>query len=200
MQNIGLVEMLRDLFLHKPRGFPNTDLLALYSLDSLYALVRGNVDAEIDSALNLLSLLANDIQLGRGRFGEDLYDDRQGYVTEAVPRLKQLLVQASASQNERVETILKIWSGLFEDAYNVDDEHNEETLDNQGRYARALLRHNVDSVLWALVANTPNPRLRKKSASILRYISHALNASLTMAMHDAAELGRRRMGLVYGRD
>lgn len=194
MQNIALVEMLRDLFVHKPRGFPNTDLLALYSLDSLYALVRSNVDAEIDSALNLLSLLANDFEHD---LFDNFYDSRQGYVAEAVPRLTQLLVQASDSQNVRKATILNIWKGLLAETHDVDD---EETLDKQGRYARALLRHSVDSVLWQLAVNSPNSTLRRKSASVLRYISHALNASLTMAMHDASELGRRRMGLVYGRD
>ena len=196
MQNMTMVYMLKDLFLHKPDGFPNTDLLALYSMDSLYAMVRGKVDAEIDAALELLHLLANDYDA----FHEDHYvDNRKGYAPGKVGLLRRLLQTATVDQADRTENILGIWSGLLS---NEVEMYDEETVDDQGRYARAMLRHNVDGVLASIAADSSNRNIRRTSANVLTSISRALNASLTMAMQDAsgphASVGR--MGLVYGRD
>jgi hypothetical protein len=190
LQNIGLVEMLVGLFLNKPDGFPNTDLLALYSLDSLYALVRGDNDAEINGALELLKLLANDIEF---RDDGEMVDRRVGYVPDMVPRLTSLLRRAIDAT--RQEYILGIWSGLL--ATTGDEEEDE--INEIGRYARAVLRTSANVIVDYCHRATDN-RVRHLSVAVMLHTAEALNASLTMAMHDATELGRRRMGLVYGED
>ena len=192
---VRLVGMLQWLFNNKPDVFQNTDLLDLFSLQSLYAMVESFQDAEIDAALELLKLFADDAD----PFGEEnlFSDNREGYLPDKIPLLRRKLQNARTQQ--RKENILAIWDGLM---FNDFDETDGERTDDQGRYARALLRWNVDRVLMDYVQADDNPTVRRFSAAIMKNIAHCLNASLTRAMSELATgpHGHGTSGLVYGTD
>lgn len=192
---VRMVNLVLNLKINGYDGFTNTDLLALCSMDQLNGMVQSTVDAEIDTALELLHSLANDYDVS---YEDHHADNRKGYVTSMIPRLLRLAPDG-AEQADRTENILGIWTGLLSDEVEIYD---EETVDNQARYARAMLRHNVNGVLERFAVDSSNRNIRSSSAKVLVGIGHALNASLTMAMKDAsgphASVGR--MGLVYGRD
>ncbi len=188
-----LVGMLQWLFHQKPFAFRNFDLLDLFSLESLYRMVASKQNEEIDAALELLKLLADDTDV----FHEDHQQDwREGYLPDKIPLLKRLLLSSITQQ--RAENILAIWNGLM---FTGIDDVDDETVDNQGRYARALLRWDVDRVLMEYALAHNNHRVRRTSATIMKSIAHCLNASLTRAMNDASgPHGHGRSGLVYGTD
>ena len=194
---VRLVEMMQHLFHGKIEGFTTADLLKLYSMDSLYAMVEGAVDAEIDAALALLRLLAND---------NDDEDDREGFVPERVPVLKELLWGAIGNNyTDRAENILGIWNGLLSGSEFEDDDSGDRhhRLNDMARYARAMIRYSVGILLVDNIKRPLNDMVRDLSASIMFLMSNTLNASLTMAMHDtlASRFGfKPRMELVYGRD
>ena len=192
-KRVRLVGMLQWLFHHKPDVFKNTDLLDLLSLQSLYAMVESFQDAEIDAALELLKLLADDTDLFHDYYQED---NREGYLPDKIPLLKRKLLNAQTQQ--RKENILAIWDGLM---FTGFDEIDEERTDDQGRYARALLRWDVEVLLMDYVQADDNPTVRRFSAAIMKNIAHCLNASLTRAMYDATgPHGHGTSGLVYGTD
>jgi len=195
---VRLVELMQRLFHRKIEGFTNADLLKLYSMESLYAMVEGAVDAEIDAALALLKLLANDIDIVDE---DDHNDDREGFVPERVPVLKELLWQARRNNyTDRAENILGIWYGLLtSDEFEEDDRR----LGDMARYARAMIRNNVGILLVDTIKRPLNDTVGDLSGSIMLRMSKVLNASLSVAMHDemsAREGIANRMGLVYGRD
>lgn len=191
-KRVRLVGMLQWLFHHKPGIFTNTDLLDLFSLESLYRMVASKRDDEIDAALELLKRLADDTDV----FQEDQEDWREGYLPDKVPLLKRLLLNAPTQQ--RAENILALWDGLM---FTGFDTVNEDRTDDQGRYARALLRRDVDRLLMDYVQAHDNPTVRRFSAAIMKNIAHCLNASLTRAMYDASgPHGHGTSGLVYGTD
>ncbi len=194
-QKVILVAMLQDLFVNKPDGFPNTDLLALYSLDSLYAMVRGDNYQEIDAALRLLGLLASDIDYD----GPSNRDLRVGYVPAMVPMLLRLLMRTSDSSRKLL--ILDIWNGLL--SYDADFEGDDGTVDEMSRYARALLRANATQAITLLNVTTDNATIRRRTALLMENIAYALNESLNSAMYDAARRDRGfnpTMNLVHGHD
>ena len=190
---VRLVGMLQGLFRQKPWVFTNTDLLDLFSLESLYRMVASRQDEEIDAALELLKLLADDTDV----FNEDHQEDnREGYLPDKVPLLKRLLLNARTQQ--RAENVLAIWDGLM---FTGIDDVDDGTTDDQGRYARALLRWGVDRTLMDHAQDHDNPTVRRFSAAIMKNIAHCLNASLTRAMYDASgPHGHGTSGLVYGTD
>lgn len=198
---VRLVEMMQHLFWETPRGFTSTDLLKLYGMKDLYAMVEGAVASEIDQALKLLNLLANDFVV------EGLYEDsREGYFPEKVYVLTQLLQNAIHNKDiERAETILSIWNGLLidNDIWNDELEERDDRLNDMARYARALLREDVGDLLVDYIARPLSTTIGTYSASLMLRISKVINTSLTLAMHDASpsrEGFQERMQLVYGRD
>lgn len=198
---VRLVEMMQHLFHRKIEGFTNADLLKLYSMESLYAMVEGAVHSEIDAALALLRLLAND-----NGWGGDDEDDREGYVPEKVPVLKRLLWEAIPNNyTDRAENILGIWNGLLIGSEFEDDESGDRhrRLNDMARYARAMIRYNVGILLVDNIKRPLNDMVRDLSAAVMLCMSDTLNASLTVAMHDASRSREGfdpRMELVYGRD
>lgn len=195
---LRLVEMMQNLFHRKIEGFTSHDLLKLYSMESLYAMVEGAVDAEIDAALALLKLLANDIHI---MDEDDHNDDREGYVPERVPVLKRLLWEAIQNNyTDRAEDILGIWNGLLTVSEFEEDDHR---LGDMARYARAMIRNNVGILLTDTIKRPLNDTVGDLSATIVLLMSKVLSASLSVAMRDeltAREGIANRMGLVYGRD
>ena len=198
---VRLVKMMQHLFRKMPEGFTSTDLLKLYSTKDLYAMVESAVDPEIDEALKLLNLLANDIKVEGG-----YKDSREGYFPEKVYVLKRLLQKAIHNEDiERAETILSMWDGLLIDIELEDDELEERhyRLNDVARYARALLQEDVGDLLVGYIARPLSTTIGTYSASLMLRISKVINTSLTLAMHDASpsrEGFDPRMQLVYGRD
>ena len=193
-----LVRMLRKICVY-PESYPgrNEDLLALYSLDQLYGMLSSINEDEIDESLEFLSVLAHDFEL----HDDDDIDSRMGYDVESIFFLQDLLrIAEQTSRNCRVEKILGIWSGLLSDeVINEDDDR----INNMGKYARAMIAHDVDAYLQRSVVDSPNLRVRNLCATILKYIGRALNDSLSMAMHDvdAGEADEpARMTLTWGVD
>ena len=192
-KRVRLVGMLQWLFQQKPAVFTNTDLLDLFSLESLYRMVASKQTEEIDAALELLKRLADDTDV----FHEDNQEDnREGYLPDKVPLLKRLLLNNPTQQ--RAENILSLWDGLMFTGFDTVD---EDRTDDQGRYARALLRWDVEVLLMDYVQAHDNPTVRRFSAAVMKNIAHCLNASLTRAMYDSSgPHGHGTSGLVYGTD
>ncbi len=195
-KRVRLVGMLQLLHFHhsfSTESFTNADLLHLFSMDQLYAMVESDQNEEIDAALELLKHLANDMDTMDESWHKD---NREGYLPDKIPRLKQLL--RGATDEVRKENILRIWDGLMFNDIEIDD---EDRTDDQGRYARALLRADVERLVMDYAMYNPNHNLRHYGASIMKNIAHCLNASLTQVMHDASgPHGGPRSGLVYGTD
>lgn len=202
VSRVRLVKMMQHLFWKMPRGFTSHDLLKLYSMKDLYAMVEGAVASEIDEALKLLYMLANDIEVEGGD-----EDSREGYFPEKVYVLKQLLQKAIHNEDiERAENILSMWDGLLIDNEEIEEDEWEKRdyrLNDMARYARALLKEDVGDLLVDYIARPMSGRIGTYSASLMLSISKVLNASLTLAMHDALPSRKGfdpRMELVYGRD
>lgn len=198
---VRLVEMMQHLFWKMPKGFTSHDLLKLYSTKDLYAMIEGAVASEIDEALKLLNLLANDIEVEDGH-----EDSREGYLPQKVYVLTQLLQNAIHNEDiARAETILGIWDGLLidNDIWNDELEERHYRLNDMARYARQLLREDVGDLLVGYIARPLSTTIGTYSASLMLRISKVINTSLTLAMHDASssrEGFQERMELVYGRD
>ena len=177
-----LIRMLTGIASHES-GYDarNEDLLALYSLDQLHEMLRSEDEGEVDQSLEFLHVLANDFTLK----DDDDIDSRVGYDADSIGTLKNLLHREIWKlHNHRAETILGIWKGLLSDeVINQDDVR----INNMGKYAREMLRHNVDGLLLRSVVESLNPTVRSLCAIILRCIGCALNDSLTMAIHDVED-------------
>lgn len=194
-----LIRMLIGIVSHQS-GYDirNEDLLALYSLDQLHEMLRSEDEGEVDQSLEFLHLLANDFILNDD---DDDIDSRVGYDADSIDTLQDLLRgEIWKLHNYRAETILGIWKGLLSnEVINQDDVR----INNMGKYAREMLRHNVDGLLLRSVVESLNPTVRSLCAIILRCIGCALNDSLTMAIHDVedgSEGFHPRMTLEWGRD
>lgn len=198
MSRTTLVRMLREISLY-PRSYlgKHEDLLALYSLNQLYGMLRSIDEDEIDESLEFLRILANDFEL----HDDDDIDSRMGYAPDSIFVLQDLLRSASQVPLwRREEKILGIWKGLLSDeVINEDDDR----INNMGKYARAMVTHGVDALLLRMVVTSHSFVERNLCATILKFIGRALNDSLSMAMADvdAGSSGKSpSMTLTWGQD